>query len=218
MKQAVRSGNLGVDMFEDEQEGYELFRRAIVERDSDAWNAIYTRYRPLLVAWVRRCDCYAHSNEPAEDIADQAFTRAWAALTPERFAEFPSLARLLGYLRACIGTTVIDDVRAQATRGRVARQLHISAVATPEQLILAALDRDVLWHMVLNLAVTRAERITLVESFAYGYPPRTIHERHPQLFPDVTDVYAVKRNLFARLQRNRELIRLRESFVGVNLC
>lgn len=205
-------------MFEDEQEGYELFRRAIVERDSDAWSAIYTRYRPLLVAWVRRADSFAHSNEPAEDIADQAFTRAWAALTPVRFAEFPSLARLLGYLRACVTTTVIDDVRAQATRGRVARQLQASTVATPEQLILADLDRDVLWHMVLNLATTHAERVTLIESFAYGFPPRTIHERHPRLFPDVANVYAVKRNLFARLQRNHELNRLRETFAGSNMC
>jgi DNA-directed RNA polymerase specialized sigma24 family protein len=205
-------------MFEDEQEGYELFRRAIVERDSEAWSTIYTRYRPLLVAWVCRCDSFAHSNEPADDIADQAFARAWAALTPERFAEFPSLARLLGYLRACVTTTVIDDVRAQATRGRVARLLYASTVATPEQIILANLDRDTLWNMVMSLAATRAERVTLVESFEYGLPPRTIHERHPQLFPNVTDVYAVKRNLFARLQRNRELLRLRQSFVALGVC
>ena len=205
-------------MIEDEQEGFELFRRAIVLRDADAWSAIYTRYRPLLIAWVRRCDSYAHSSEPADDIADQAFTRAWAALTPERFAEFPSLARLLGYLRACVATTVIDDVRSQATRGRIVRQVAANAVATPEQIIMADLDRDALWCMLLELAATRAERITLVESFAYGLPPRTIHERHPQLFPQVTDVYAVKRNLFARLQRNRDLLRLRETFVAQCVC
>src|SRR5262245_63062818 len=104
---------LGGCMVEEEQEGYELFRRAIVLRDADAWSAIYLRYRPLLIAWVCRCDSYAHSNEPAGDIADQAFTRAWSALTPERFAEFPSLARLLSYLRACVTTTVIDDALAQ---------------------------------------------------------------------------------------------------------
>ena len=205
-------------MFEDEQAGYELFRRAIVLRDSDAWSALYTRYRPLLIAWVCRCDSFAHSYELADDIADQAFTRAWAALTPERFAEFPSLAQLLSYLRACVATTVIDDLRAQTTRGRIARQMHVGAVATPEQIIMADLDRDELWHMVMDLAATRAERITLVESFAYGFPPRTIHERHPQLFPDVTDVYAVKRNLFARLHRNRDLLRLSESFVAPGVC
>ena len=202
-------------MIEDEQEGFELFRRAIVVRDAEAWSALYTRYRPLLIAWVRRCDSYAHSSEPADDIADQAFTRAWAALTPERFAEFPSLARLLGYLRACVVTTVIDDVRSQTTRGRIARQVRAGVVATPEQIIIADLDRDTLWCMIMDLAATRAERVTLVESFAYGLPPRAIHERHPQLFPDVTDVYAVKRNLFARLQRNRELLRLRETFISL---
>jgi DNA-directed RNA polymerase specialized sigma24 family protein len=205
-------------MGDEEQEGFELFRRAIVLRDSEAWSAIYTRYRPLMIVWVRRCDSYAHSNESADDIADQAFARAWAALTPERFAEFPSLARLLGYLRACVATTVIDDVRSQLNRGRVARRLRARLVATPEQIIMAHLDRDTLWCMLMGLASTRAERITLVESFAYGFPPRTIHERHPQLFPDVTDVYAVKRNLFARLQRNRDLLRLRETFISPSIC
>jgi DNA-directed RNA polymerase specialized sigma24 family protein len=205
-------------MGEEEQEGFELFRRAIVLRDSEAWNAIYTRYRLLLIIWVRRCNFYTHSNESADDIADQAFARAWAALTPERFAEFPSLGQLLGYLRVCVTTTVIDDVRSQTARGRIARQLRASVVATPEQIIMADLDRDALWCMIMDLAATRAERVTLVESFAYGFPPRTIHERHPQLFPEVTDVYAVKRNLFARLQRNRDLLRLRETFVSPGVC
>ena len=204
-------------MAEDEQEAYEQFRRAIVLRDSDAWSAIYTRYRPLLIAWVRRCEAYTHSSESADDIADHAFTRAWAALTPKRFDEFPTLARLLGYLRTCVATTVIDDVRAQTTRARITRQLRANAVATPEQVILADLDRDMIWETVIALASTDAEHVALVESFEYGLPPRTIQERHPQLFRDVKDVYTVKRNLFARLQRNRELIRLRESFVGLGV-
>jgi DNA-directed RNA polymerase specialized sigma24 family protein len=204
-------------MNEEEQEAYELFRRAIVQRESDAWSAIYARYRTLLVAWANR-SARGCSNEWASDIADEALARAWAALTPDRFAEFPSLARLLGYLRACVATTAIDCARSQGACERVTQQLHADTVATPEQIVLADIDRDVLWRTVIALAATPAERVALVETFAYGFPPRTIRERHPQLFSDVTHVYSVKRNLFARLQRNPELLRLCGSLVSLSVC
>jgi hypothetical protein len=73
----------------------------------------------------------------------------------------------------------------------------------------------VLWHAVLALATTPAERVVLVESFVDGFPPRTIRARHPELFPDIATVYHIKRNLFDRLQRNRDLLQLREEFVSI---
>jgi len=202
-------------MTEHEDEGYDLFRRAIVLRDDDAWAAIHARYRRLLVAWAYRHGARVGLTDCAEDLADQALARAWAALTPARFAEFPSLARLLSYLRACVATTVIDSARAQASRERVAQQLQFSAPATPEQLVLADLDHAALWHAVLALAATPAEQVVILDSFVYGFPPRTIRARHPQLFPDIATLYHIKRNLLDRLQRNRDLLQLHEEFVSI---
>src|SRR5689334_9517663 len=65
-------------------DGYELFRRAIEERDEQAWAESIARYRRLLISWARRCIAKATLSECCEDIADYAFTRAWAALSPER--------------------------------------------------------------------------------------------------------------------------------------
>jgi hypothetical protein len=62
------------------------------------------------------------------------------------------------------------------------------------------------------LAASEAERIVVVESFAYGMSPREILARHPRLFPDVAAIYGAKRNLFARLQRNREMALLCEEY------
>src|SRR6266508_2522392 len=144
-----RSCDFGeMTMIEQDEEAYELFRRAIVNRDENAWSAINAHYRPLLVSWATRCSAHASSGERADDIADQALARAWAALTPEGFAKFPSLARLLSYLRTCVVTTAIDSARS------------------------------------------------------------------PQLFPDVAIVYSVKRNLFDRLQRNHDLLQLRDDFIS----
>jgi len=202
-------------MSKQEQEGYELFRRAITQRDAAAWAAIHAHYRPLLAAWAARCGACVQFGEWADDIADQALARAWVALTPARFAAFPTLARLLSYLRTCVTTTVIDSARARATVERGLQQLPSGMAETAEQIVLAALDRATLWRTVLELAATPAERIILVESFAYGLPPRAIQARHPQLFAGVAAVYSAKRNLFARLQRSRELTRLRDELISL---
>jgi hypothetical protein len=95
--QLQRSEYAGLD-------GYELFRRAIEERDEQAWAESARRYRGLLIFWARGCIARTTISECCDDIADYTFTRAWAALSPERFAGFSTLAALLGYLRACVST------------------------------------------------------------------------------------------------------------------
>ena len=196
-----------------EREEYELFRRAIVHREAEAWAAVYARYRLLLISWVRQNSASEVLGESCADIADQAWARAWAALTPARFDNFPTLARLLGYLRTCVATTVIDMLRhkVSAERARFMRESGIEA--GPEQDVLAALDRSALWNLALGLLTNEAERVTLIESYAYCLPPRAIQARHPDLFPDVSAVYSAKRNLLTRLQDNCELQQLREEFV-----
>src|SRR5687768_2781737 len=154
-----------------EEEAFELFRRAIVERDADAWGAIHAHYRPLLISWACRASAQAHVDEWYEDIADAALGRAWAALTSQRGAAFDSLARLLSYLRTCVTTTFIDCVRAQESRERLMLTLSIDTSPTPEQIVLGELDRDALWRAVGACAATPAERIMVVESFTYDLPP-----------------------------------------------
>ena len=196
-------------------DGYDLFRRAVVERDTDAWTEIATRYRSLLISWACHSDAKVQSGECSDDLAQWALERAWAALSPARFAEFPNLAALLGYLRTCVTTTAIDAARARAARERVQQRLEVGVVMTPEQIILEGIMRSALWRTVSNLIETRQEYVILVESFVFDLPPRTILTRHPELFTDITAVYTAKRNLFARLQRNHDLRRLYDDILTV---
>ena len=189
-------------------ESYELFRRAVVERDRFAWAILAEHYRSLMIAWARRCQAARAVNESCEDLADRAFARAWAALTPERFVDFPSTAALLAYLRTCVTATAIDAARAQATYDRTASLLAASETPTPEQVALEQLDRDELWHLLSQLVSSEVERVVLVERFVFDLPPRAIQSRHPALFPDVTLVYASLRNLRERLRRNADLQQL----------
>jgi DNA-directed RNA polymerase specialized sigma24 family protein len=190
-----------------QDDGFELFRRAIQERDAEAWAAIAVRYRRLLIAWAVRCPAAQIAEDSYEDLADRALGRAWAALSSERFAAFPSLPALLAYLHTCVTATAIDAARACIAYERVA-QLAGRTDPTPlEQIILERLDRVELWRIVASLVRTEAERVVLNERFVQNLPPRTILARHSTLFADAVAVYTAIKNLCDRLRRSPEMRR-----------
>lgn len=199
----------------DDGDEYELFRRAIVERDEDAWAAIYVRYRTLMISWSHRCGAALLIGEHYDDIADQAFTRAWMALSPRRFSRFPNLAKLLAYLHTCVVAVVIDCSRAQQARERALLKLEAHTLATPEQIVLEGLERSALWQLISEMAETVQERTVLFESFVLELPPRVILARHPDLFTEVSNVYFAKRNVLARLQRNPDLQQMHEDLLSI---
>jgi DNA-directed RNA polymerase specialized sigma24 family protein len=187
-------------------DGYDVFRQAIVERDADAWAAIAQRYRNLLIAWVARCPGADVCGERYEDLADEAFARAWQALSPERFLDFPGLAALLAYMRTCVSATVIDALRSSMKYERAFQLVDETSTQT-EYMVIERLEREALWQHVMNLTASEAERVALRERFVYDLPPRIILARHPALFQDINVVYTTIRNLCDRFQRNRGLSR-----------
>ena len=188
---------------------YDLFRRAIEQRDADAWTDIGRHYRGLLAAWAAQSRARGLIAEQPEDIADQAFARAWAALSSAHFSAFPHIASLLAYLRTCVRATVIDHAREQAGQLRALQSIESAVVsAAPEQAVLEELDRTEIWRLILQITSNLQEQIIVRESLVYALPPRAIQARHPDQFADVVQVYRVKRNLINRFQRNRELQRL----------
>jgi DNA-directed RNA polymerase specialized sigma24 family protein len=188
-----------------DQAGYTLFRQAIVDRDADAWATICTRYQHLLMRWANHARASMAIDESSMDLADQAFARAWAALTPRCFGKFANLATLLAYLRACVTSVAIDCVRAQAARARMQGKLDEHLVATPEQIVLHEVECRELWRLVNRVVATAQERTILYECFVLDLPPRSILNRHPNLFANIGAVYAAKRNLLDRLRRSPEL-------------
>ncbi len=190
------------------QDGYELFRRAVVEQDADAWGEISISYRNMMIGWVRRCHAAEVTGECCEDLADEALARAWKALSPERFTQFPSLAALLAYLRTCVMATVIDAARARTSYERMAARIDHGASVPPDQLVLEQLDRAELWELASSLVVTEAEQVVLLERYMLDLPPRVIQSRHPALFPEVRKIYETVRNICDRLRRNQDVRRV----------
>jgi hypothetical protein len=192
----------------DSRFAFELFRRALVERDEVAWQGIYAHYSQLVESWVRRSGAYAGSGETTEFFVGATFTKFWRAVTPERFETFPSLAALLHYLQLCAGSVVIDSVRAQSWAEMVPEEAlpatHMPVVAPDEQ----ALDRvssSEFWQFIAAQLNGDAERAVVVGSFVLGMKPGEIYAERPDLFATIADVYNAKRNLLNRLARNPDL-------------
>jgi DNA-directed RNA polymerase specialized sigma24 family protein len=189
------------------RERYEVFCLAITDRDPDALADVVAWYRPLLVAWARQRLARTPVEESCEDIADEAFARAWSALAATDLASFPSLAAVLGYLRACVASVVVDRARSHSSSPYPLTPTIVSSQPSPEQAVLAELNRAEIWSLVKRHIMTEHERIVVYESMVLCLPPRTILRRHPGVFDGVGAIYRIKRNLIERLRRDEALRR-----------
>ncbi|HEU5098660.1 MAG TPA: sigma-70 family RNA polymerase sigma factor [Roseiflexaceae bacterium] len=189
---------------------HELFRRALVEHDEIAWEHIYIHYSGLVESWVRRSGAFAGSGESSEFFVGAAFTKFWRAVTPERFATFPTLAALLSYLQLCTGSVVIDSVRAQSWAEMVAEDAlpaEQAPRASADDEAVERVSRAEFWRYIDTQLSGDAERAVVLGSFVLGMKPSEICDERPDLFANVGEVYNVKRNVLCRLSRNPELRR-----------
>ncbi len=187
---------------------YELFRRALVERNETAWEHIYSHYGSLVESWVRRSGAFVSSGESSEFFVALAFTKFWRAISPERFAAFPTLASLLHYLQLCSGCVVIDSVRAQSWSEMLPEEaipFSRTPSASPDEEALERVSRQEFWRYVDMQLNDEAERVVVFSSFVLGLKPGDIYNRRRDLFASINDVYNVKRNVLGRLSRNQEL-------------
>ena len=187
---------------------FELFRRAVVERAGAAWEAVYTQYRGVVLAWVRRHPMAATTAEDDGYWVNRTFDRFWSAVGPERFAAFPGMAALLRYLKMCAHSVLMDDVRARRpTRLEPLTDTHADVAETPDTAgaVVGALTGSDLWDAIGAMMQDEAERRVAYCCFALDLKPREVYEQHPDLFGSVDDVYRIKRNLLDRLRRNPDI-------------
>lgn len=73
----------------DTRYSYELFRRALVERNESAWEQLFHHYSGLVEGWVRRSGAFSSSGESSEYFVVGAFTNSGEPSHPN--ASTPSL-------------------------------------------------------------------------------------------------------------------------------
>ncbi len=195
---------------------WELFRRALDEKDEVAWEGVLFQYKALLLKWI-------HGAFPGigEDEADEVFQETtvifWQSLGRHGDGavarKFAHVGVLLKYLRCCSITA------AQTLRRKQIRYSRVEAVwCDLEQLsnsdesrsletrVLEALSREQTLHQVQEW-VSRSvqdkkEQDVLRLTFEENLKPAEIAARHPTEFPTAHEVCKVLERVLKRARRN----------------
>jgi hypothetical protein len=192
---------------------FEIFRRAVVQQDALAWEAIYNQYGSLVARWVHKHPGFAASGEEVEYFVNRAYEKIWAALSPEKFERFPELGGLLRYLKMCVHSVIQDYNRSRALNEIIALpdDAPLEVQKQPRSIEDAALDRVsrlAFWELVQSRLNDDQERLLVYGSYVLALKPREILEHFSQAFGSVDEVYLVKQNVLARLRRDADLMRL----------
>ena len=187
----------------------ELFRRAVCDRSQAAWEAVLAQYRGMVLAWVRQHPAAATLREGDDYWINRTFERFWSAVGPDRFGSFTALAALLRYVKLCVHSVLMDEMRAQrrAQLEPLGEDQNEDADAAPnaEAQVVSQVAGEELWQAITREVADEAERQVVYLSFALDLKPAEIQERHPELFTTVDDVYRIKRNVVERLRRSPEI-------------
>lgn len=193
---------------------FELFRRAIQDRDEQAWQRLHHQYQSLLKGWIKQHPAFPSSGETVAYLVNRTLEKMWLSCTPDKFRQFPDLASLLRYMQMCAHSCVIDHVRA-AGPPTLELDLQVSA-ARPETDVLAQAVREVaqteFWEWLNTRLNDARERQAVYGSFVLGLKPRQVCALYPETFRNVDEVYLVKQNVLDRLRRDAEL----ENFINLD--
>jgi len=209
-----RGGEALVDRLNEsrqDQEGLELFQRALSQSDDEAWSLLIERFQGLVMAWVRnhsRHELAYHYYSPEYYVA-LAFERFWQATARNRSLTFTSLESALSYLKASLNGAILDTLRSYA---RPEVPLPEPGYLYPVELIAEdSISEYDLWDVIKNLIPTPREQRVAYLLFHCGLKPREIVQFCSDEFPDVREIHRLRRNVVERLLRHADTIRWRLS-------
>jgi hypothetical protein len=186
--------------------GVELFRRATVQGDQDAWAWMQQCFSGLVRGWLLR---HPHREaacrlESEENYVAQTFERFWQATTLMHSIEFRTMASALQYLRACLNGTIVDTLRAYSRP----RQIPLPEPEEPGELQLEDdSESSKVWDILKTILPNRGEQRLAYLLYHCGLKPREIVRFCPQEFSDVHEIYRLRRNIMERLLRNADQLR-----------
>jgi hypothetical protein len=191
----------------DERYSLEIFRRAVILRDQDAWAVLQRYFAEHVRLWFARHACReaALRHESEQDYIDHTFGRFWQAVS-EQALTFTSLGGALRYLRMCLHCSIMDTLRAYA---------HARLEALPEEghpnepRVEDAYNESELWETICSLLTNQRERRVAYLHFHCNLKPREIIRYCSSEFSSEEEIYRLKRNIMERLMRNMDKIRRR---------
>jgi hypothetical protein len=198
----------------DERFAMELLARAVHDGNQLAWAAFIDEFGELVVAHIR---CHpAHALVPEDDLfwVNRTFQRFTQAVGPDRLDRFSSLGAVLGYLKMCAHSALMDELRALKRRQELSLEMladSLDSGTDPEDSTVATLSAEALWRVVMEELIDETDRLIARLSFKHAYKPGEIYTKYPGQFTCITDVYDRKRKIVDRLRRNPSI----QSLLGV---
>lgn len=185
--------------------------QALLHRDTASWESVWRHWYPRVAGWVRRHPQLRYTGEDVDYFVNRAFEKLWRAVSPEKLEHFQTPAQLIQYLKLCVHSSILDELRGSGPESAVAAasmdELDDVPASEPlvEEVVLRQARHDEVWAAVSAHVRTEEERVLVEAALVRGMPPREIAWRYRGLFGSVDEVYRIKRNLLDRLSRDQKL-------------
>lgn len=190
---------------------FELFRRAIEERQNQAWTALKQQYDGLIHHWIIGCSSTPLSWQDREDLIQDTWSNFHRALKKYDISlteHFEHVGALLKFLHNCAYTVTIKHWKRHQKAKRLQEELIEIGTKVAEAPEEATLKRIVTDTQRTALRMWREQHVTSTHeqvvfdcSFKEGLKPKQIAESYPEMFPDTKAVYRIKENLIKRVKR-----------------
>lgn len=194
---------------------FELFRRAFQGKDDRAWKEILDNYKNTITGWVVRHYGFASSGLEVQDVINDVFKKILSTMTAEKFGRFTSLPALLGYLKLCVHSVIVDCTRATDYTKLIALDNALKVRSTepsPEEQTVDASERKKFWELLRERLHDEKERLVVHGSFVLDLKPQELLEQFPKVFNSIDEIYRIKQNVLTRLRRDAEF----RKFLGID--
>lgn len=193
-----RRGERYTDMY-----GVELFRRATMQDNQEAWAEVHHCFGGMVRGWL----CCHPSRETAcrleseEYYVAQAFERFWQATASYQRVEFSRLSAVLQYLRASLHGAILDTLRAYE------RPKEVSRPVPGEPRVEDSTDSCEVWNTLKTILSNSREQRLAYLLFHCGLGPREIVHVCPHEWSSVQEIYRLRYNIVERLLCNADSLR-----------
>jgi hypothetical protein len=185
----------------------EIFRRAVILRDDEAWTVLRRQFNESVRLWLGR-----HPNREAalrhedeQSYIDDAFRRFWQAVSDQQLS-FMTLAGALSYLHMCLNCTIMDTLRAYSRpKEEPIPDYGCSNVNEPST--EDYYHEGELWEIIRGILPGEKEKRIAYLHFHCNLKPREIIRYCPGEFSSEDEIYRLKRNIMERIMRNTDKIR-----------
>lgn len=170
----------------DPQYCFELFRRALADESSEAFTLVYRIYERQVESWVYGHPRFSETDESPDYFVGWAMRSFYFGIRGAKFANFSSLPALLGYLKTCVHTSIMQYLREQRRTFYIPIDSVLGLAETPD--LTQPLEAGDLWAQILELLPAPEDQRLAHYVFTLGLKPRQIHAAHPETWANAREV------------------------------